>query len=73
MYTGEIFTTSDNNPKYILDAYNVSNIGVDYNFSKKNIFKLGVKAANIWNEKYEALPNRFMPGRNLTIYLNLNY
>lgn len=73
MYTGEIFTTSDNNPKYILDSYNVSNIGVDYNFSKKNIFKVGVKAANLWNEKYEALPSRFMPGRNFTIYLNLNY
>ena len=73
MFTGEIFTTSDNNPKDILDAYNVSNIGVDYNFSKKNTFKVGVKAANLWNEKYEALPSRFMPGRNLTLYLNLNY
>jgi outer membrane cobalamin receptor len=73
MYTGEIFTTSDNNPKYILDAYNISNIGVDYNFSKKNICKIGFKVANLWNEKYEALPSRFMPGRNLTIYLNLNY
>lgn len=73
MYTGEIFTTSDNNPKYILDAYNVSNIGADYNFSKKNIFKIGLRTANVWNEKYEALPSRFMPGRNLTLYLNLNY
>ena len=73
MYTGEIFTTSDNNPKYILDAYNVSNIGIDYNFSKKNICKIGFRAANLWNEKYEALPSRFMPGRNLSIYLNLNY
>ena len=73
MYTGEIFTTSDNNPKYILDAYNVSNVGVDYNFSKKNVFKIGIRTANIWNEKYEALPSRFMPGRNLTLYLNLNY
>lgn len=73
MYTGEIFTTSDNNPKYILDAYNVSNIGTDYNFSKKNIFKIGVRVANLWNEKYEAQPSRYMPGRNATIYLNLNY
>ena len=73
MYTGEIFTTSDNNPKYILDAYNISNIGIDYNFSKKNICKIGFKVANLWNEKYEALPSRFMPGRNLSIYLNLNY
>ncbi|OOV20696.1 TonB-dependent siderophore receptor [Flavobacterium sp. LM4] len=73
MYTGEIFTTSDNNPKYILDAYNVSNVGADYNFSKKNIFKIGVRVANLWNEKYEAQPSRYMPGRNATIYLNLNY
>jgi outer membrane cobalamin receptor len=73
MYTGEIFTTSDNNPKYILDAYNISNLGIDYNFSKKNICKIGFKVANLWNEKYETLPSRFMPGRNLSIYLNLNY
>lgn len=73
MYTGEVFTTSDNNPKYILDSYNVSNIGIDYNFSKKNSCKIGFKIANLWNEKYEALPNRYMPGRNLTLYLNLNY
>ncbi len=73
MYTGEIFTTSDNNPKYILDAYNVSNFGIDYNFSKKNTFKIGFKVQNLWNEKYEALPSRYMPGRNLSINLNLNY
>src|SRR5690606_34264532 len=48
MYTGEVFTTSDNNPKYVLDDYMVSNIGLDYNFSKKNSFKLGFKVANIW-------------------------
>ncbi|MCW2120957.1 TonB-dependent receptor plug domain-containing protein [Flavobacterium sp. 7A] len=73
MYTGDVFTTSDNSPKYILNAYTVSNVGVDYNFSKKNIFKVGIKAANLWNENYQALPSRYMPGRNLTIYLNLNY
>ena len=73
LFTGEVFTTSDNNPKYILDAYTVSNFGMDYNFSKKNTFKIGFKVSNLWNEKYESLPSRPMPGRNLTIYLNLNY
>lgn len=73
LFTGDVFTTSDNSPKYILNAYTVSNIGVDYNFSKENIFKVGVKVANLWNENYQALPSRYMPGRNLTIYLNLNY
>ena len=73
MFTGEVFTTSDNNPKYILSDYNVSNFGIDYNFSKKDVCKIGFKIANLWNEKYEALPSRLMPGRNLTLYLNLNY
>lgn len=73
MFTGEVFTTSDNNPKYILSDYNVSNFGIDYNFSKKDVCKIGFKVSNLWNEKYESLPSRLMPGRNLTLYLNLNF
>ena len=73
MFIGEVFTTSDNDPNTILADYNVSNIGMDYNFSKKDIFKIGFKIANVWNEKYESLPSRMMPGRNLTLYLTLNY
>ena len=73
MFIGKVFTTSDNNPKDILSDYNVSNFGMDYNFSKKDICKVGFKIANLWNEKYESLPSRLMPGRNLTLYLTLNY
>ncbi|TDE03216.1 TonB-dependent receptor plug domain-containing protein [Flavobacterium hiemivividum] len=73
LFTGEVFTTSDNDPKYILSDYNVSNLGLDYNFSKKDVIKIGFKVANLWNEKYESLPSRMMPGRNLTLYLNLNF
>ncbi|UFH46254.1 TonB-dependent receptor [Flavobacterium galactosidilyticum] len=73
MFVGEVFTTSDNDPKNILSDYNISNFGMDYNFSKKNVCKLGFKIANLWNEKYESLPSRLMPARNLTLYLTLNY
>lgn len=73
MFIGEVFTTSDNDPKNILSDYNVSNLGMDYNFSKKDVCKIGFKVANLWNEKYESLPSRLMPGRNLTLYLTLNY
>jgi iron complex outermembrane receptor protein len=73
LFTGEVFTTSDNDAKYILSDYNVSNLGLDYNFSEKDIIKIGFKMANLWNEKYESLPSRLMPGRNLTLYLNLNF
>ena len=73
MFVGEVFTTSDNDPKNILSDYNISNFGMDYNFSRNNICKVGFKVANLWNEKYESLPSRLMPGRNLTLYLTLNY
>ncbi|TGD56689.1 TonB-dependent receptor [Flavobacterium humi] len=73
LFTGEVFTTSDNNPKYNIGDYNISNIGADYNFSKKNIWLLGFKVLNLWNEKYECLDQRTMPGRNITVYLHLNY
>jgi iron complex outermembrane receptor protein len=36
LFTGEVFTTSDNDPKYILSDYNVSNFGLDYNFRKEH-------------------------------------
>ena len=73
MFTGMVFTTSDENPQNAISDYNLSNIGIDYNFSQKNTFKIGLKLNNAWNEKYNSLDQRPMPGRNLTFYLNLNY
>ena len=73
MFTGMVFTTSDENPQNIIADYNLSNIGIDYNFSQKNTFKIGLKLSNAWNEKYNSLDQRPMPGRNFTLYLNLNY
>jgi vitamin B12 transporter len=74
MFVGEVFTRSDNNPLYNLKEYNVSNFGTDYDFGKKNNYKIGLKIQNAWNEKYENVEGRFMPGRNFNIYaiLNLN-
>ncbi len=73
MFTGMVFTTSDENPQNVIADYNLSNIGIDYNFSQNNTFKIGLKLNNAWNEKYNSLDQRPMPGRNLTFYLNLNY
>lgn len=73
LFTGEVFTTSDNNPKYNISDYNISNVGMEYNFSRKNTCTIGFRVLNLWNEKYECLDERPMPGRNLTVYLNLNY
>ncbi len=68
---GEVFTTSDNTTLDILDSYMVANLGAEYNFGKVNNFKIGAQILNLWNEDYESVLNRPLPGRNLNVYLNI--
>lgn len=70
MYTGEVFTSSDN--FYKLDDYTLSNIGIDYNFGKKKTYLLGFQVLNLSNENYQNVISRPMPGRNFKLYLTLN-
>ncbi len=70
---GEVFTTTDNDVEHILNSYMVANFGIEYNLGKKtNKYILGVQVLNLWNESYESVQNRPMPGRNFNMYLNFN-
>ncbi len=70
---GEVFTTTDNAVEHILNSYMVANFGIEYNLGKKtNKYILGVQVLNLWNESYESVQNRPMPGRNFNMYLNFN-
>lgn len=73
LFNGEVFTRSDNNSRYILDAYSVSNIGTDYDFGTTNSFKIGFQVLNVLNENYRVVERRPFPGRNYTMYLTLNF
>ncbi|MBZ9728908.1 TonB-dependent receptor [Salegentibacter sp. JZCK2] len=73
LYNGEVFTRSDNNSRYNMDAYLVSNLGLSYDFNKKNTYKIGARVLNIFDEEYQSVQDRWMPGRNFNIYLNLNF
>ncbi|WP_166921909.1 TonB-dependent receptor plug domain-containing protein [Flavobacterium poyangense] len=73
LYTGDAYTTPFNNPNTKVKAYSIGNLGVDYDFGRKNSYKLGFQMLNIWNENYQPILNRQMPGRNYTIYINLNF
>lgn len=73
LYNGFVYTQSDNDPKKVVDPYLVSNIGVDYDFKLLSSFKIGVQVLNLFEEKYESLENRPMPGRNFNMYLNLKF
>jgi outer membrane cobalamin receptor len=67
----EVFTRSDNNPRYNLAAYTVSNLNAGYAFCKSST--VGVKAQNLFDERYEVMPGRPFPGRNYHIYLTLTF
>ena len=71
LYNGEVFTRSDNNPRYNLDAYWLWNAGLGYHISKN--FTLGGKVRNLLNSDYQNVEDRRMPGTNYTIYLTLNF
>ena len=71
LYNGEVFTRSDNNPRYNLDAYWLWNAGLGYHISKS--FTLGGKVRNLLNSDYQNVEDRRMPGTNYTIYLTLNF
>lgn len=70
LYTGEVFTTTDNN--YNLDSYTVFNAGVEYSFPTNPNIAIGGRLKNVFNVYYENVAYRPMPSRNIQIYLNLN-
>ena len=71
VYVGEVFTRSDNNSRYNLDAYALANFNLGYSFGKKEAFELGGRVNNVFDAEYQSVENRWMPGRNFSIYLNL--
>ena len=62
-----------NNPNRIIENYMVSNLGFSADLDKKNNYSIGFKILNLWNENYESVENRPLPGRNYTINLTLNF
>lgn len=73
LFNGEVFTRSDNDSQYNLEGYSLSNIGLAYDFGKKNSYKIGGRLRNIFNKTYENVENREMPGINFNFYLTLNF
>ncbi|WP_296144713.1 TonB-dependent siderophore receptor [uncultured Flavobacterium sp.] len=73
LYNGEVFTRSDNNSKYNVDAYLVSNASVNYDFGKTNSYTLGFQVLNLYDENYVSVESRFLPGRNYNMYLILKF
>ncbi|WP_424494180.1 TonB-dependent receptor plug domain-containing protein [Salinimicrobium sp. GXAS 041] len=73
LFNGEVYTRSDNDSQYNLESYLVSNLGASYRFGANQNYRMGARVFNLFNEAYESVENRWMPGINFSIYLNLNF
>ncbi|SHF77418.1 iron complex outermembrane recepter protein [Flavobacterium segetis] len=69
LLNGFVYTQLDNDPTAVVPSYLVGNLGIDYDIPFISHSKFGVQVLNLWNEKYESLENRIMPGRNYNLYL----
>ncbi len=71
LYNGNVTTPSR---KYnTVEAYLVSNAGIDFDFGKINVFAIGFEVLNLWNEKYQSVLQRPMPGRNYRMNLTFKF
>ncbi|WP_027125543.1 TonB-dependent receptor plug domain-containing protein [Gelidibacter mesophilus] len=71
IYTGEVFTHSDNNLDTILDDFVLTNLSVNYAFGKNTHWILGTRINNLCNTDYKTMAYRPMPGINYHINLTL--
>ncbi len=69
LYNGKVYTSSDN--LNVLSEYIVVNAGINYAFGAKQNFSVGIRANNIFNEKYQSVLGRYMPEQNYNLQLNL--
>ena len=72
-YNGFVYTQSDNNPLRTVALSNVSNVMADFGLGPQRAIRLGVKALNVWNQAYESVAGRAMPGRHYMTYLTFNF
>ena len=71
IFNGSVFTTSDNN--YILSNYSVANFGLRYAFPFYENITIGSTINNLFNENYQSVSQRPMPGRNYNFLITLNF
>jgi iron complex outermembrane receptor protein len=71
LFNGQVYTSNDNTSK--IDPFNVSTIGAEYTFKLLGGLDVGFQVNNLWNEEYQNVAVRPMPGRNYNMYLNFNF
>ena len=71
IYTGAVFTYSNNNPDTVLNDFLLTNLSMNYAFTKNRNWIVGGGVNNLFNTNYETKAYRPMPGTNYHINLTL--
>ncbi|RKS90336.1 iron complex outermembrane receptor protein [Flavobacterium limicola] len=71
LFNGAVFTSADN--YYRLKEYQVSNLSVYYKIGELDHYKIGIQALNLFNENYQTVEVRPMPGSNYNLTLTIKY
>ena len=71
LFNGAVYTLNDNHTR--LEGYKVSNVGVSCSFGKNQLSSFGLQSLNCWNERYQSVPGRPLPGRNFQANLILKF
>ncbi len=67
LYNGQVFTQTDNNPDRVVEGFNLFDIQVSKRFPKLFNSKFSLRGMNIFDLAYEAVDNRPMPGRAISV------
>jgi len=71
LFNGSVFTPSQ---KFnIVKEYFISNLGIYYALGSSESYKIGFQVLNIWNENYQMVSLRPMPGRNYMMNLTFKF
>ena len=73
LFTGEVFTRSDNNARYNLEGYAIVNGGLALVLDRRLKSKIGINVRNVGNSQYMTQPRRPYPGRHYAINLIFNF
>jgi iron complex outermembrane receptor protein len=69
--TDEVFTRTDNNPRYNLDGYSVWDGDAQIRIGKTKNIAIGGQIRNIFDTRYAVVEGRPFPGRNYQLYINV--
>ncbi|MCP9200123.1 TonB-dependent receptor [Gramella sp. GC03-9] len=70
LYNAKVFTRTDHSES--LDGYVLANFSASYAMDEKRQWIAGARINNLLNSDYQNVEDRFMPGTNFNIFLNIN-